>query len=361
VLKDALKEDDDWADISDKYDAIALFGLIEKCVLKQTSNKYPYLILQEEWRSLLLCKQESDHTTNAYYERMSNRVTILERAGGIFHTPELLDIETELLYPTQQYDAITPDEQQKVRAVVKEKYLATLFLDAFALDPVTDAAALVDFVRGHVTQLVARGAQERLVAFAHATQVGRIGLEGVEDSVALACVEAAFDPAQQSAAQVAAMAKRQIIARMDVHAIAVAVGETINDVMWDLILTMDLYVPVEPWDVRYAVEDATMAARAARAVRKYWDAFSAHGMSLVFEEDPHIGFDGQPIPCDILHKPSGMFLSDIEDTWTEHHMPMAFKMTTLLFDTSEVMWRCIGPHPEAWASTFAACASMVHY
>jgi len=129
VLKDALKEDDDWTTVSGDYDAIALFQMIEKCVLKQTSNKYHYLILQEEWRSLLLCKQESDHTTNAYYERMSNRVTILERAGGIFHTPELLDIETELLYPTQQYDAITPDEQQKVRAVVKEKYLATLFLD----------------------------------------------------------------------------------------------------------------------------------------------------------------------------------------------------------------------------------------
>ena len=129
VLKDALKEDDDWTTISEEYDAIALFELIEKCVLKQTSNKYHYLILQEEWRSLLLCKQESDHTTNAYYERMSNRVTILERAGGIFHTPELLEIETELLYSTQKYDAITEDERQKVRAVVKEKYLATLFLD----------------------------------------------------------------------------------------------------------------------------------------------------------------------------------------------------------------------------------------
>jgi hypothetical protein len=129
VLKDALKEDDDWVAISESYDAIALFELIEKCVLKQTSNKYNYLILQEELRSLLLCKQESDHTTNTYYERMSNRVTIFERAGGIFWTPELLEIETELLYTGQVYAGITQDEQQKVRAVVKEKYLATLFLD----------------------------------------------------------------------------------------------------------------------------------------------------------------------------------------------------------------------------------------
>ena len=129
VLKDALKEDDDWEVISTRYDAIALFELIEKCVLKQTSNKYAYLVLQEEWRSLLLNKQESDHTTNVYYERMSNRVAILERVGGVFHTPELLEMETELLHPGSTYAAITPDEQQKVRGIVKEKYLATLFLD----------------------------------------------------------------------------------------------------------------------------------------------------------------------------------------------------------------------------------------
>ena len=129
VLKDALKEDDDWYVISSSYDAIALFQLIEKCVLKQTSNKYAYLVLQEEWRSLLMNKQEADHTTNVYYERMSNRVAILERVGGVFYTPELLEMETEVLHPGSSYAAIAPDEQQKVRGIVKEKYLATLFLD----------------------------------------------------------------------------------------------------------------------------------------------------------------------------------------------------------------------------------------
>ena len=109
VLKDALKEDSDWEAISAGYDGIALFQLIEKCVLKQTSNKYPYLILQEELRSLLLNKQEADHSTNVYYERMLNRVHIYERAGGVFYTPDLLEIETEELHPGVLYDAITPD------------------------------------------------------------------------------------------------------------------------------------------------------------------------------------------------------------------------------------------------------------
>ena len=59
---------------------------------------------------------------------MSNWVTILERVGGTFHTPELMEMETEALYPGSKYNAISLDEQQKVRAVVKEKYLATLFL-----------------------------------------------------------------------------------------------------------------------------------------------------------------------------------------------------------------------------------------
>jgi hypothetical protein len=38
-------------------------------------------------------------------------------------------METEVLHPGSSYAAISPDEQQKVRGIVKEKYLATLFLD----------------------------------------------------------------------------------------------------------------------------------------------------------------------------------------------------------------------------------------
>jgi hypothetical protein len=129
AMKEDLKEDADWVDISEKFDAIRLYKLIEKCVLRQTANKYHYLMLIEEMRSLVVFKQESGMTINTYYEKMANRVAIYERVGGVFYTPELIPVETEELYKGQDYDSLTPEEQLKVRAVVKEKFIACLFLD----------------------------------------------------------------------------------------------------------------------------------------------------------------------------------------------------------------------------------------
>ena len=127
AMKDALKEDADWLDISEKYDAIRLYKLIEKCVLRQSTNKYCYLMLQEEMRSLVTFKQEDGMSSNTFYEKFANRVAIFERVGGVFHTPELLSAETEELHAGQDYDNLTADEKLKVRAVVKEKFCACLY------------------------------------------------------------------------------------------------------------------------------------------------------------------------------------------------------------------------------------------
>ena len=129
AMKDALKEDADWVDISEKYEAIRLYKLIEKCVLGQTTNKYRYLVLQEEMRSIFTFKQEDGMSSNTFYEKFANRVAIFERVGGVFYTPELLAAETEELHAGRDYDSLTADEKFKVRAVVKEKFCACLFLD----------------------------------------------------------------------------------------------------------------------------------------------------------------------------------------------------------------------------------------
>ena len=88
-MKDALKEDADWVDISEKYDAIRLYKLIEKCVLRQTTNKYRYLMLQDEMRSLVTFKQEDGMSSNTFYEKFANRLAIYERVGGVCHAPVL--------------------------------------------------------------------------------------------------------------------------------------------------------------------------------------------------------------------------------------------------------------------------------
>ena len=128
TLLEALQEDTDWDDISMKCDHIKLYKLIEKCVLKQTSSKYPYLTLIEEMRGLLNYVQ-GDQTPLGYYEGMSNRVSICEKAGMVFHTPELLEMETEVLHTGKKYDSLGSDEQGKIRTIVRDKFLGTLLLE----------------------------------------------------------------------------------------------------------------------------------------------------------------------------------------------------------------------------------------
>ena len=122
VLLEALQEDADWDNVSMKCDHIELYKLIEKCVLKQTSSKYPYLTLIEELRGLLNYSK-GDQTPIVYYEGLSNRVSIFcERAGMVFYVPELLELEAEVLHPGQKYAVLHSDEQEKIRTIVHDKF-----------------------------------------------------------------------------------------------------------------------------------------------------------------------------------------------------------------------------------------------
>ncbi len=54
VLTDKMKQDVDWVTISDLFDPIALFKLIEKFVLKQSDNQYRMAVLIAEQLSIFI-------------------------------------------------------------------------------------------------------------------------------------------------------------------------------------------------------------------------------------------------------------------------------------------------------------------
>jgi len=128
TLKDKLKEDVDWVSISDGYDSIRLLALIEKYVLKQTESHYPYLAVQEEFRSMLNFAQGDDMPIGMYYEKFLTRISIAERAGCSFVSQQLLDSETLILYPGQSYDVLSDVEKARTDKVARDKYLGVLFL-----------------------------------------------------------------------------------------------------------------------------------------------------------------------------------------------------------------------------------------
>ena len=65
VLVDKMKQDADWVTISESFDPILLFKLIEKYVLNQSDNQYPTTaIFIAEHQSILSFRQD-DHMGNA--------------------------------------------------------------------------------------------------------------------------------------------------------------------------------------------------------------------------------------------------------------------------------------------------------
>jgi hypothetical protein len=82
VLVDKMKQDVDWVMISESFDPILLFKLIEKNVLKQSDNQYTTAVLIAEQLSILSFHQY-DHLGNAtaYYDCFTTRVEVVRQAG----------------------------------------------------------------------------------------------------------------------------------------------------------------------------------------------------------------------------------------------------------------------------------------
>jgi hypothetical protein len=133
TLKDKLKKDRHWESIPLAYNPIGLLQLIEKYVLKQTESHYPYLVVQEEMQSMLNFSQGEDMSLGMFYEKFTTRVAIADRAGCIFTTPALLDVEADVMFSsddggTTSYESLTLDQKATVNKTCRDKYLATLYL-----------------------------------------------------------------------------------------------------------------------------------------------------------------------------------------------------------------------------------------
>jgi hypothetical protein len=129
VLTDKMKQDVDWVTISDSFDPIALFKLIEKFVLKQSDNQYRTAVLIAE-QLLNLQFHHDDQVTNAtYYDCFTTRVEVTRQAGVCYYTPDLLDMKAVELGKALSFTKLLDIEQKVIIELVKQEYLAYLFLN----------------------------------------------------------------------------------------------------------------------------------------------------------------------------------------------------------------------------------------
>jgi hypothetical protein len=124
-----MKQDVDWGTISDLFDPIALFKLIEKFVLKQSDNQYKTAVLIAEQLSILQFHQDDQVTNATYYDRFTTRVVVARQAGVCYYTPDLLDMKATELGKMLPFTKPLEVEQKAIIELVEQECLAYLFLN----------------------------------------------------------------------------------------------------------------------------------------------------------------------------------------------------------------------------------------
>lgn len=80
LLQDRMKQDADWTTVSTSNDPLILYRLIEKTVLAQTEDQYPFATVYEQEMGLYSFRQEK--LTNAqWYDRFNTKVDVSEAIG----------------------------------------------------------------------------------------------------------------------------------------------------------------------------------------------------------------------------------------------------------------------------------------
>jgi hypothetical protein len=119
VLVDKMKHDTIWVTVSELFDPILLFKLIEKFVLKQSDKQYTMAVLIAKQLSILSFCQDNQVPNATYYCQFSTRVEVAGQAGVCYYTPHLLHTKcVESL--CSEYETLKPAEQKNVRDVVEK-------------------------------------------------------------------------------------------------------------------------------------------------------------------------------------------------------------------------------------------------
>ena len=126
LLQDKMKQDTDWTTVSTSYDPLTLFRLIEKTILAQTEDQYPFATVYDQEHAFYSFRQET--MSNAqWYEKFNTRVDVGEAIGVTRHHKVLLEFVAQELHTTD-FTALGTVEQAAVRIDAEERYRAYVFL-----------------------------------------------------------------------------------------------------------------------------------------------------------------------------------------------------------------------------------------
>jgi hypothetical protein len=137
-----MKQDTDWTTVSTSYDPLTLFRLIEKTVLAQTEDQYPFATVYEQEHSFYSFRQDA-LSNPQWYERYNTRVDIGEAIGVTRQHKVLLEY-VAMESHAKAFATLTVAEQEAVRKDTEERYLAYAFLKQSGTQHIKLKSGLID-------------------------------------------------------------------------------------------------------------------------------------------------------------------------------------------------------------------------
>jgi Reverse transcriptase (RNA-dependent DNA polymerase)/Zinc knuckle len=127
ALREKLRAMAEWEALSATQDGLALMRMVRTVAFNHESTKFVVHSIAENMGKVWRCIQESHETNQAYLDRFTNVVAVVEQTGGeLGHNPgveRFLANERGL-----DYDVMDADDAAAVRDDAKELFLATIFL-----------------------------------------------------------------------------------------------------------------------------------------------------------------------------------------------------------------------------------------
>ena len=130
LLKDKMKQDTEWNSVSISYDPLTLYRLIEKTILAQTEDQYPFATVYDQEMSFYSFRQEG-MSNPQWYERFNTKVDVGEAIGVTRQHKSLLEhVAQELTVGTTvvTFSSLTDEQQDAVRKDTEERYISYVFL-----------------------------------------------------------------------------------------------------------------------------------------------------------------------------------------------------------------------------------------
>ncbi len=127
ILLDKMKQAPEWTITSQSMDPLLLMSLIEKTVLAQTQDQYPYATICSQLRQIFEFQQNT-MTNNEFYDRLNTKVDVAEAIGAEFNHKALQEFEASEKNPNVELKDMTPDDQNKMKEVAHEALLSYLML-----------------------------------------------------------------------------------------------------------------------------------------------------------------------------------------------------------------------------------------